>query len=351
MDAGSLASHTAGITYPKPVQGRVAHIDADFMAYQVSAESKEELNGDKPRKSLDDMRYNAHTAAIHIMRMAGASYYVCHTTPSGSTKGGRDQQAVQAEYQANRKGREKPEFLDEIRRFIGTELNGRPHLDQEADDGLAQAGWHEPDAIICSKDKDLRSVPGLHLDMYTGEIVRVPHGDYGTLELVRKETSAGKPGPAKLVGWGPKFFFAQCLMGDTADGVPGVPAIPSSVWADFAPSVAYEKLLRQWIDETDQKKADKLDVKLAEHKAKTKPCGPVMAYDLLKDTRTVAEGYSVVKRAWVELTSHGHEYKHWRTGKIVTPTQALLGDMQLLWMRRNKNPLDVVEWIKENKHV
>jgi hypothetical protein len=40
-------------------------------------------------------------------------------------------------------------------------------------------------------------------------------------------------------------------------------------------------------------------------------------------------------------------FQHWRTAETVTATQALLSDMLLLWMRRNKNPRDVVDWIKE----
>lgn len=306
------------------------------MAYQVSAESKDELSGAKPRRSLEDMFHNARVAAEHIQRLAGASSYVCHTTPIGSTKGGRDDQAVQQEYQANRKGREQPEFLHAVRTFIGQELNGRPHLDQEADDGLAQAAYGADGSVVCSKDKDLRMVPGLHLDMYTGEIVNVPTDSFGHIEIERKLKEDGTVKSTKLVGYGPKFFFAQVLMGDTADNIKGAPAVPGLIIAEHAPTSAYIKA----INRGTQKHIDAIT-------AKTSLCGPVMTYNLLEHATSAKEAFNLVKRVFVELNSaHGYEFTHWKTGAVVTPTQALLGDMLLLWMRRNKNPKDVVEWLK-----
>jgi hypothetical protein len=76
------------VAYPRTHPGRVAHIDADFLAYQVSAETKDELDGIKPRKSLEDMQNNARRAAEHLQRLVGAETYVCHITASASNKGG-----------------------------------------------------------------------------------------------------------------------------------------------------------------------------------------------------------------------------------------------------------------------
>ena len=51
MDLGSIAlpDQVGEDIYPSPVPGRVAHIDADFMCYQVSAETRDELDGIKSR--------------------------------------------------------------------------------------------------------------------------------------------------------------------------------------------------------------------------------------------------------------------------------------------------------------
>ena len=308
-----LVPQVEHVDYPPAVPGRVAHIDADFLAYQVSAETRDELDGIKPRKSLEQMQHNAREAAEHLMRSAGATSYVCHITPSGSDKGGRAAQAVQQQYQASRKERERPEFLDAIRAYIVAEMHGIAHLDQEADDGMAQANynargpggeWAESNlSIIVSRDKDLRMVPGLHYDFDTNSIFCV--GDaFGSVWLDDSKKAT------KLRGWGTAFFWAQCLMGDTADCIKGIPKIVD----DFG---------------------------------KLKPCGPVAAWKLLNGVHNDREAFAVVKQEFVKLGEAGYEFKHWQTGEVVTPTQALLGDMRLLWMRRDKNPDDVIVWLKE----
>ncbi len=341
------------VQYPKPVEGRVAHIDADFLAYQVSAETRDELDGIRPRKTLEEMQHNARTAAEHLMRLAAATDYRCHLTPSASTKGGRPGQAVQQEYQANRAGREKPEFLDTIRAFIGQELNGVVHLDQEADDGMAQANynamgesrsWGKSNlSIIVSRDKDLRMVPGLHLDP-EDDTIHCTGDPFGSLFL--KEMKSGK----KLLGWGTKFFWAQCLMGDTADNIRGLPAACGTLHTEYQPTVAFKKDMAAFVAASpEDPKLPTLEKKIDAVRAKTKKVGPVLAYEMLKDVQTDRDCFELVRSAFIGLKEeHGHEFVHWRTGEEVTPTQALLGDMQLLWMRRNKNPLDVVEWLKED---
>jgi hypothetical protein len=304
------------------VPGRVAHIDADFIAYQASAETKDELDGIKPRRSFKDMQEIARHKAEHFMRLVGATSYKMHITPPGSTKGGRYQQAVQREYQGNRNNKASPEFLDAMRGYIGEELNGVVHLDQEADDGMAQANysamgpggsWRESNlSVIVSMDKDLRMVPGLHYDFDHGRVMCTGN-HFGSIYL--DDSGSSK----KLKGWGTKFFWAQCLMGDTADNIRGIPLVPSQYAAGKATA--------------------KFD--------KGKPCGPVMTYELLKDVHSDRDCFHLVRKLFTEAnTTVGYVYKHWATDEIVTPTQALLGDMLLLWMRRNKNPTDVVEWLK-----
>jgi len=351
-----LAPQFKDVSYPKPTTGRVAHIDADFIAYQVSAETVDEMQGVKPRKSFEDMQSNAAAALEHLMRSAGATEYRAHITPSGSNKGGRNEQAIQQEYQGNRHGTDKarPEFLDAIRGYIGQELNGVIHLDQEADDGMAQANYNAmgPNgawgssnlSVIVSKDKDLRMVPGLHYDFDTETIITV--GDpFGSIYI--DDTKSTKT----LKGWGTKFFWAQCLMGDTADHILGLPFMCGSIHTEYVPTAKYKKDLKDWIDaEPDNKRIPMLEKRLEEERSKLKKIGAVTAYDLLKNMQSNADCFNIVRNAFNGLAKeHDFRFAHWLTDEPVTPTQALLGDMQLLWMRRNKNPLDVVEWIKEWK--
>lgn len=352
VDAATVASLKPDEPqYPKEVACRIAHIDADFLAYQVSAESKSELdpNDPTPRKTLDDMRHNAFKAAEHIRRMAAAEFAVLHTTHR-SNKGGRDAQAILKPYQANRADRKnRPEHLDAIRVWLsegfGDDLGiyeGRNHTDQEADDGLAQAVYTDRgNAILCSADKDLLMVPGWKLDMKTGEITNQTD-DFGFIKLDSSKSTK------KVVGRGTKFFWAQLLMGDSADNISGLPECPGAVWQTYAGTKAYRDTLTQWIAAGSLESSSALADRLAKLTAKTKKCGPVLTFQLLESARNDRECWDIVKSCYEQLAKdHGYVYRHWKTGAVVTPTQALFSEMQLLWMRRSKNPNDVLLWLKE----
>ena len=350
--AAQVAS-PAEAEYPREVPGRVAHIDADFMAYQVSAESKEELDPDdpKPRKTLEDMKHNAHAAVTHIRRMAAAERAVLHVT-TAATKGGRTEQAMLKPYQANRSDRSnRPDNLDVIREFLGTgagddegKLKGVNWISQEADDGMAQAHYQDPEnTIICSADKDLLMVPGWKLDMYTNKI-RQEKDAFGWIDLDRSKSSA------TVVGGGTKFFWAQCLMGDQADNISGLPEVPGSIWQKYAGTASYRDTYGQWIATDCPKIAAKLDEKLKKLTAKTKKCGPVLTFDLLKDARNDRECFEMVRACYTMLAKeHGYVFRDYRSDRELTPTQALLSEMKLLWMRSNPHPDDVLHWIKEIK--
>lgn len=359
VDAATVASlPTNAVKYPKPVEGRVAHIDADFMAYQVSAESKAELDPDDPtpRKTLEDMKHNAFEAVDHIRRMAGANTAVLHTTHN-SDKGGRDSHAILKAYQANRSEREnRPEMLDEIRIHLSKGVGdttgtfiGCNHTDQEADDGMAQAAYADPEnAIVCSADKDLDMVPGLRMDMATYKITnqKDPFGWIETKDMVSPTT--GKKYATKVIGRGTKFFWAQLLMGDGADNISGLPEVAGYIWQDCAGTKAYDDVMKQWITCEDSVKAKKLEEKIDKLRAKTMKCGPVLTYKLLAGKRTDRECFVFVRNLYTLLEKeHGYEYRHWETGARVTPTQALLSEMRLLWMRRYKDTDDVIKWLKE----
>lgn len=352
VDAATAASLTHQQTsYPKAVAGRVAHIDADFIAYQVSAESKSELDPEDPtpRKTIGDMRHNAYEAVDHIRRSAAAETAVLHTTHN-SNKGGRDTQAILKPYQANRKDRDnRPEQLDAIRLFLSEGVGdtagvftGRNHVNQEADDGMAQALYADfENAILCSADKDLYMVPGWKLDMSTGEISK-QDCHFGYIEIDASKSSK------KVVGRGTKFFWAQLLMGDSADNISGVPAAPGKIWQQFAGTKGYRDTYAQWIAAEEKEVSDKLDAKLNKLTAKPKACGPVLAYEILKDARDDKDCYTTVKACYEGMVKdHGHEFRHWKTNQLVTPTQALLSEMRLLWMRRYADTDDVLHWLKE----
>lgn len=70
--------------------------------------------------------------------------------------------------------------------------------------------------IICSRDKDLRQVPGWH---YSWELGKQP--SFGPIFVNPLGWIEWQDG--KLRGCGDKFFYTQCLTGDIVDNIPGLP--------------------------------------------------------------------------------------------------------------------------------
>lgn len=301
LDLSSLPPEALQQGYAPPVPGRVALIDGDFLAYQVSFDDT---------VTLSCMQEKCEAALSNLVQLARAKEYTLFLTPSGSRKGDRAELAIQRPYQGNRAGKAKPRMLEPIRYWMAKELGARLCTLWEADDGMAMAQHADPDnTIIVSKDKDLRMVPGLHMDWDTGTITDTGSDPFGWIELLRSETTGGKP-KTKLTGRGYKFFFAQLLMGDTADSITGLP---------------------KWIDPDT---------------GKAQLCGPVLTHAVLDPTRTVEEAYKLVASAYQRYSEH-KSFTHHATGATVPFTEVLLSEMQLLWLRRKPDKYDCVYWLQE----
>lgn len=354
VDAAELSANPQGDTFPAIVAGRVAHIDADFTSYQVSAESADELDPDhpQPRKTLDDMKHNAVEAVEFLRKKAGAERSVLHVTVCNGLdgdKGGRGDQAILRPYQAQRTERETPEHRDAIRAFLGNGLDKRlPHVKgqvnsiREADDGMAMAQYASPEnTIIASADKDLLMVPGWKLDMNTLEIWKADA--FGHLEV--KVMKSGK----KVVGSGSKFFWWQLLAGDPADNISGLPALPATIAMERKPTKEYSTLYERWVAAEDTEKADALEERMNLLAAGTKKCGAITAYELLNEFENDKQCYNFVRRCYNELDQcAGFDgFIHHRTRERVSPMIALFSEMQLLWMRRTDDHKDVLNFIKE----
>lgn len=292
------------IVIPEMVPGREVHIDADFLAYMVSYDDS---------KPVVEMQHNCSVKIEQLRLMAGAERYVLHLTPKGSTKGNREAIAIQKEYQGNRKNKPKPKYLHMIRTFMADEHKAIMAREYEADDSMCMAAHKAKLAgtpelcVIATKDKDLTMIPGLQLNWDTGEMSDTGDSDFGFIELDRSKKTP------KVRGRGYKYFFAQLLMGDTADNIQGIP------------KVVHEEYTQ----------------------GKTKACGPVLTHSIIDPCKSVKECFEITKELF-RTTGEKLGYKHWNTGEEVKWTKVMTSEMKLLWMRRKNDEDDVLHWLKEN---
>lgn len=311
IDLKALTPHMKPQNFPDTVPGRVVHIDADFLAYMTSYERKGETI------KLEDMQHNCQTAVEKIRRQAAAQSVHLHLTPSSSNKGGRFDIAIQKPYQGTRGDKEHPRQLHIMREWMGRHFPATLHQKCEADDGMSSMQYAAlrsgvPDkSIICSKDKDLCMVPGLHLDWDTGEISQAEDevGKPNTYGFIHLDHSKSSP---KIKGYGTKFFWAQMLMGDPADHIQGLPFLCGSHGV-----------------------------------TKPKKVGPVLADYLLSDVHNDKDAFVLIKKLY-ENCGKEVGFVHHATGAKVPWPQVMISEMKMLWMRREAHdPDDVLKWLKE----
>jgi DNA polymerase-1 len=192
----------------------------------------------------------------------------------------RDEKAIQKGYKANRKQEKPKHFYNVLAHLMGNYSCEVNENGLEADDLICitqYKSWQDGDTIICSRDKDLRQCPGNHYSWEINKQAAVGPLFIEPLGFLEKKLSKAKTPVVSLFGGGHKFFYAQMIMGDATDNIPGVGGY-----------------------------------------------GPVFAYNLLHDAETERRCYELV--AEIYLKNYGDEWK------VRMKEQA-----DLLWMVRELN--------------
>lgn len=250
--------------FERSVQGRTLILDSDFPAYQAAATVKR----------LETAITRFQTLVETERFVVGAEFVEVHLTPTGCNKCRRYDYPTVKPYQGQRTG-PKPALLQPLRSAIQT--HEWPDnwavfgwMDREADDGMIMRGLlHGDNGIISSGDKDLCLTSGPYWII-----------DEGRLNIIENRFGWIKPsetpsGTKKVLGHGTKFFWAQMLMGDSADNVKGI--------------IQFNRA----------------------------NCGPVAAWDILKNVQTEDEAANLVLRAYSKIQ------------------QDPLAEAQCLWLRRS----------------
>lgn len=194
------------------VQGRTLILDGDGPAYVAAATVK----------TLPTAIRKMQTAILTQLFLTKAENAIVHLTANTSAKAGRFNILAAKPYQGNRKSKAKPPLLEACRQALAQRQNWLPEFEVimhhilEADDGMMQDAYRlKEHGVMWSDDKDLRMTPYPYWEQKTQTIV-VPSG-FGSLHLAYTDS-----GTVKCLGYGKKFFWAQMLMGDTADNIQGV---------------------------------------------------------------------------------------------------------------------------------
>ena len=133
----------------------------------------------------------------------------------------RDEIAVTKPYKGQRTGA-KPWHFSNLTVYMKDVLGAKSVEGIEADDAMTLRHLEDPEepTIICSRDKDLKQVPGW---FYSWELGNQPSfgpeeiDKWGSIELDRDRSQT------VIKGTGLAFFYSQCLTGDVVDNIPGLP--------------------------------------------------------------------------------------------------------------------------------
>lgn len=284
---------------------RTALIDVDVLRYEVGSVG-EKLNketGELEIRSFDFVKEVFDERIRTIIDGVGATDATLFLT--GDTKTSRiyerqsgqrglyrpnfrEALAVGKVYKGTRK-QDKPFHWINLTAYILSRENVNVATGYEADDaiGIEHTKNHQS-TIICTRDKDLRMVPGWHYGWECGkqpEFGPVEYDDLGKIELVRSKSGN------KIKGGGFLFFGSQLLTGDVVDNIGGLRGV-----------------------------------------------GPVKAYDLLSNCTSEREVFDSVKRHYEEVGG-----EHWR--------QLLEEQCHLLWIIRERNEdgslkhFNIEEWL------
>ncbi len=214
-EAQSMSSGSVPI-----VPGRKLYVDGDGLAYYCAGN---EIT------SVGVAKQNLRDKLASAARIVGAETIMVLLTAEGSTKGDRYAIARRKPYQGQRTGSNRPANWQALRDYMlsgGFPYDVECTRDAEADDLFAY--WcafdleYGKSPVIYTQDKDMRMVPGVHLDwvshMTTTVTVNPKH-----LAVYGRKVLEPDNFQSRGLQYGWRWFWLQMLQGDTADNIPGLP--------------------------------------------------------------------------------------------------------------------------------
>ena len=189
-------------------------------------------------------------------------------------------------YKGTRK-KEKPFHYNNLRAYAES-LGAEVIHGMEADDELAIRQTaalpnnmydcnSKTHTVICTRDKDLRQVPGWH---YGWEHGLQPEFELQCLDVIGDIEMRKKD----IKGTGIKFFYSQIITGDSTDNIPGLPRR-----------------------------------------------GPVYAYELLNDTKAEGEMFNAVREAYRAVYEDEWEPRLLEQGRLLYMVREMKDGKPVMW--------------------
>ncbi len=167
----------------------IALIDSDLVAYKVAATCDTDEEG-----ALDIALLRCDKLMQNIVDATDSDQYKAFLTGKNNFR-----KRINPAYKANRKDTIPPRYLQQCRQYLIKEWNAEVSEGCEADDMLGINQTKE--TILCSLDKDLDMIPGLHYNWVKGDLYAISE-----IEAIQ-------------------HFYRQLLIGDRSDNIFGVNGI------------------------------------------------------------------------------------------------------------------------------
>lgn len=184
---------------------RVALVDADIVAYQAAASSEQPFNWGDGLWTLhafeEDAVTHFETILQKLKEKTEAQKLVLAFSDSENWR-----KSVLPTYKSNRKDVRKPMLLKFLRRYAQDKYDCRQIAGLEGDDviGLNATGKMANLYVICSLDKDLKTIPGQHYNFGTDEFFEVSPEEADRWHLIQTLTGDQTDGYSGCPGIGPK---------------------------------------------------------------------------------------------------------------------------------------------------
>lgn len=200
---------------------KVSEIEAEVWATEPSVffmTNNKQLYKTREKKKAKALKRAERKLASNPLDVASKDQVELYQ-PSKYEPNFRDKVAKKKQYKGNRKDSKRPLHYENLVEYVSATREVIVAEGCEADDLLAIYQCASPplSTIICSRDKDLKIVPGMHFGWACGK--QQQWGPAQVTTLGKLELLGGK----KLVGDGLKFFYSQILTGDPTDDYPGLP--------------------------------------------------------------------------------------------------------------------------------